>query len=246
MGLINQATNVIDRIVDLERGLEAIRKLAGLTSAIISRGGLTLLNDSFIKMVSSLGFQIVYIGPGTVAGKQIIEIRRHNGSLVLRTGVYIPNGEQFWALYDRNGNILVSDDAASGYGLANPWLSVFMSTRFSMAQNTVWPYMYLPVASVAGETVLWEGRIPWMHHGFIGLDGVWGTATGSNSSTYRLKLNGTTVGTWNETGIAAGVRGPFDVHTYLGFQWIGVQLTVQASGTGDVAAQILGVACRGS
>lgn len=245
MGLINQATNLVDRVINLERGLEAVRKLAGLTSAIISRGGLTLINDSFIKMVSSLGFQIVYIGPSDVSGKQIIEIRRHNGTFVLRTAVYAPTGEQYWAMYDRNGNILISDDAFSGYGLANPWLSYPLYPRFSMAAG-IYLYMFVPVASVTSETVIWDGRIPALHHGFVGIDGIWGQATGSNSSTYRLKLNGTTVGTWNETGIVAGSRGPFDVHTFMNNQWISVQLTVQASGSGDVGAQVLGFTCRGS
>lgn len=243
MGLVNQATNILDRVVNLERGLEAVRKLAGLTSAIISRGGLSLLNDSFIKMVSSLGFQIFYVGPDS-GGVQTYELRRDNGSLVMR--LYKVAGQQFWGLYDRQGNILFSDDAVSGFGIASPWISVPMYPFFTMASATTYSYMNLPVASVASETVLWSGRIPQVSHGFIGADGVWGQASGSNSSTYRLKVNGTTVGTWNETGLAVGNRGPFDIHTFLNFLWVGVDLTVQASGSGNVAAQVVGCTSRGS
>lgn len=246
MGLLNEPSNLLDRMVKLERGLEAVRKLAGLTSAIISRGGLTLLNDSFIKMISSLGFQILYIGPGSVAGKQIIEIRRHNGSLVFATTVHMPNGEQFWALTDRGGRILISDDADSGVGLASPWFSVPLYPYFSMAASSTWPYMNLPVASVTSETVLWSGRIPQMLHGFVGIDGVWGQASGSNSSTYKLKLNGTTVGTWSPPALEVAAKGPFNANAFIGQQWVGVDLTVQASGTGNVACQVAGCATRGS
>lgn len=234
------------RFAEMQTQIEELRAARGLEAASISSGGLRLLDDAFFKMMSGLGFQIVYIGPSDVTGKQIIELRRHNGSLVLRTAVNPANGEQYWAMYDRNGNILLSDDSQSGYGLANPWLSIPMYPLFSMAQNSVYQYMNLPVSSVTSETILWSGRIPQMHHGFIGIDGLWGAASGSNSSTYRLKLNGTQVGTWNQTGLAFTSKGPYDAKSFLNYQWVAVELTVQASGTGSVAAQVFGCACRGS
>lgn len=42
MGLINQPTNLVDRIIDLERAVNEIRKMAGLTSAIVGGGSLTV------------------------------------------------------------------------------------------------------------------------------------------------------------------------------------------------------------
>lgn len=42
MGLINQPTNLVDRVIDLERAVNEIRKMAGLTSAIMGGGSLTV------------------------------------------------------------------------------------------------------------------------------------------------------------------------------------------------------------
>lgn len=245
MGLVNQATNLLDRVINLERGLEAVRKLAGLTSAIISRGGLTLLNDSFIKMVSSLGYQIFFVGPDPVTGRQTFELRRDNGSLVMR--LYDFGGQQYWGLYDRSGSGIawVADDATTGVGLARPWLSHPLYPFFSLPSG-LYSYASVGVASVTSETVLWSGRIPSVTHPRVEIDGVWGQASGANNSTYRLKLNGNTIGTWNETGLAVGRRGPFDVVPYIDASYAGIDLTCVASGSGSVACQVVGFAQRQS
>lgn len=244
MGLVNQATNILDRVINLERGLDALRKMAGLTSAIISRGGLTLLNDSFIKMVSTAGYRIFFVGKDDVSGLQTFELRRDNGSLVMQ--LYATGGQQFWGLYARSGSgiALVADDAVSGVGLARPWLSHPLYPLFSMAQNSVYSYLNLPVASVTAETTLWSGRIPSVTHPRVEVDGLWGQASGVNNSTYRLKINGTTVGTWNETGLTGARRGPFNVVPYIDNDFVGVDLTCVASGTGNVACQVYGLAQR--
>lgn len=239
-GPVPQQIAQIEQVVSRLRQelAESLRRT--LYSAAIGAGGLRIYDGGTFKVESGTGFNVMFLGG------DVVEIRRDNGSLVMRTAEYIPSGEQYWALYDRNENIIVSDDAGSGYGLASPWISVPMYPRFSMAASSVYSYMNLPVASVTSETILWSGRIPALHHGYVGIDGVWGQSSGSNSSTYRLKLNGTQVGTWSETGLSVANKGPFDVHTLLNTQWIAVDLTVQASGTGNVAAQVLGLTCRGS
>jgi hypothetical protein len=223
---------------------ESLRKT--LESAAVGSGGLRVHSGGVIRVESGFGHDTFYAGPSAYTGKQVTVLRRHTGSIVFATFVHVPTGEQFWAALDRSGNILLSDDAQSGVGLANPWLPIVMQPLFSMAQNSVYSYMSLPVASVTSETTLWSGRIPQMHHGFVGIDGVWGQASGSNSSTYKLKLNGTQVGTWNATGLQVASKGPFNANSYINQQWISVDLTVQASGTGNVAAQVAGAACRGS
>lgn len=236
----------------LEQELAALKQqFAELTrktlySAAIGAGGLRVYDGGTIRVESGFGHDTFYAGESAYTGKQVTVLRRHNGSIAFATFVNVPNGEQFWALLDRSGNLLVTDDANSGVGLASPWLSIALYPLFSMAQNSVYSYMSLPVSSVTSETVLWSGRIPEMKHGFVGIDGVWGQASGSNSSTYRLKLNGTQVGTWNSTGLEVASKGPFNANAFINQQWIGVDLTVQASGSGNVAAQVAGCACRGS
>lgn len=120
MGQVNTPSNLLDRIKQLERQYQQLWKAIGLTSATIEKGGLTLLNDAFIRMVDDNGHEIVYLGPdGT--GQQIIRIRREGGSSVLYTYT-VTNGNQFWALTDTSSNIVISDDAQSGQGIARPYI----------------------------------------------------------------------------------------------------------------------------
>lgn len=238
MGLVNLPTNLVDRVVKLERGLEAVRKLAGLTSAIIRRGGLTLLEDSFIKVVDDTNTTIVYIGPD-VDGKQIVRLRREGGSNVLYTYTHI-NGQQFWALTDRGNRILASDDAATGVGLARPWLAVPMHKLFNGPAG-VHQYATVDAAAISTEKQLWEGRIPLVSHPRIELYGVWGQASGANNTTFRLLVNGTQVGTWSVNGALQNTtQGPFDMTAFIEQPNVQVSLMARASGTGEVAAGLLG------
>lgn len=232
MGVINQASNLIDRVVRLERKVNEIWKKIGLTAATISKGGLTLLQDAFFRVVDDQGAEIVYFGPDS-QGRQIIRLRREGGSDVMWTG-FTANGHQFWRLTDRFINReLFSDDTENG-GIARPWLSVPLVPLFAMPGG-VYPYWYLPVT---GDTSLWEGRIPLVSHPMIVVFGVWGQASGSNSSTYRLVVDGTEVGRWSATTLQNGPRGPFPIHHLLDRTDVLVELYASGSGTGDIACHI--------
>lgn len=236
MGKVNQPSNLLDRIKRLERQVAEQYKKIGLQNARIDSGGLTLTNDAFFRMVDDMGFEIVYFGPDT-NGKQIIRIRREGGSLVFYTA--FTGGQQYWRLVDRFGMELFSDDTLTG-GMASPWLSVPMYPLFSMAASSVYAYMNLPVASVVTETVLWRGRIPLVTHPFMSVSGIFGQASGSNSSTFNLKLGfpATTVGTWSETTVVDAIRGPFNVTAYMNLVQMPVQVTATATGTGNVGCQL--------
>ncbi|WP_132110122.1 hypothetical protein [Actinocrispum wychmicini] len=122
---MNQPSNLLDRIIRIEKRVEDIWKKVGLASAVIRRGGLTLLDDAYLRMVDDNNTEIVYIGPDQ-DGKQIIRIRRDSGADVLFT--YTAGGRQFWALTDNARQIVVSDDAVSGQGIARPWLPIPVQT----------------------------------------------------------------------------------------------------------------------
>lgn len=235
MGLELQPGNLLNRLKQLERRVTEIYKKVGIASAVIRQGGLTLLDDAFFRMVDDNGVEIVYFGPDG-SGRQIIRIRREGGSDVMWTG-FTSAGNQFWRLTDRFNRELFSDDTENG-GIARPWLSVPLYPKFTVAASSVYSYMNLPVASVAAETTLWEGRIPMVTHPFMVVTGVFGQASGSNSSTYRLKLNGVTVGTWAETTIVNANRGPYNVAASLGLANVPVEVTAVAAGTGNIGCQI--------
>jgi hypothetical protein len=235
VGLELQPGNLLDRLKRVEQRIAEIYKKVGIASAVIRAGGLTLLDDAFFRMVDDNDVEIVYFGPDSL-GRQIIRLRREGGGDVMWTG-YTLAGNQFWRLSDRFNRELFSDDTENG-GIARPWLAIPLYPKFSMAASSVYSYMNLPVASVTTETTLWEGRIPMVTHPFLTVTGVFGQASGTNSSTYRLKLNGVTVGTWAETTIVNADRGPFNVASSLGAADVPVTITAQATGTGNVGCQI--------
>ncbi|MEC3977912.1 hypothetical protein [Amycolatopsis sp. H20-H5] len=235
MGQLNQPTNIIDRVVKLERGLEAIRKMAGLTSAIISRGGLTLLNNSFVKMVTSAGIESMYFGPDS-NGKQTFILRRDNGSALFHTGFYA--GQPFFALRDQNNAILFSDNAAGGGGMARPWIPVPLKQMFrSRSSDTVvsssgelFGYHHIANSLIASETVMWQGRVSSILHRFMEVHGTWGPAIGTGTAQYRLKISGTTVGAWTASTLANSKQGPFNVAEFFDRDGQTIQLTCSTSG----------------
>lgn len=242
---VNQPSNLIDRIIKLERELAAVRKKVGLSSAIISRGGLTLVDDSYITMTDSDGVQILYIGPSP-AGDQIIRIRREGGAPVLYT-YKAPNFDgQFWALTDATGRIIMSDSAEVGAGLARPWIPVALYPKFTTHTYTTDPglgetfdYMDIDTARLSGETVLWEGRAS-VSHPWVTIEGVWGRSVATPNVTYRLKFANTEVGSWNvNSGPTAGRQGRFSVKDFVGQDWVEVTVTASASGAGAIACQVL-------
>lgn len=237
---------MLDQIREVRRELAEVRKAIGLTSATIERGGLTLLNDAFLRMVDDNDIEILYAGPDD-QGRQIVRLRREGGGTVLYTYT-IDNGQQYWSLTDRTGRILFSDDAVTGTGMARPWLPVVLYRLFlpGTPLGDDFGYSNLPVANLGGETGLWEGRVS-ISHPKVEIDGVWGQASGVNTATYRLKVAGNTVGTWaTGNGLEVGRHGPFDVAAFIGQDWARIEVTVSASGTGNIACQVLGCYLRQS
>lgn len=238
MGKTNLPSNLLDRIKRVELDLRKVKSALGLASAVIARGGLTLIQDAFFKMIDDLGVEIIYFGPD-VDGRQIIRIKREGGSYVFWTG-FTNSGNQFWQLSDRFNRELFSDDTESG-GIARPWLHVPVLPLFSMTASATWSYMTVPIATVTSERTLWKGKVGLLSHPYVQINGVWGEAGGgSNSVTYRLKFNGITVGTWSTVPgqLVEDTRGPFNVTPYLDLADVRVEVTAVATGTGIVACHV--------
>ncbi|MBB5853985.1 hypothetical protein ACFQ05_11810 [Amycolatopsis umgeniensis] len=243
---VNQPSNIIDRVIALERELAAVRKKVGLSSAIITRGGLTLADDSYIRMTDSDGVGILYIGPDS-EGKQRFVLRREGGATLMFTAGSAQFGRDYWAMTDSSGRIIVSDSAETGIGLARPFLPIPLYPQFVPHTYTEDPdigetsdYMSINVSKLAGETVLWAGRAS-VSHPWVTIDGTWGWAIGQPNVTYRLKFNGTEVGSWAVNAGAVTTRqGRFSVSEFTGQDWVDVQVTASASGSGVIACQVLG------
>lgn len=243
---VNQESNLNNRIIALEREVRALRKSAGLASAIVGRGGLTLLNDGALRMLDTDDQERLFIGQTSAfeaTAQSVFFVRDQNGALRLAmydpqpaTGGYQP---VVW-IFDHLGHIAFTTDINGG--CAEPWIPV-------AGQNSAWPstfldigdlYLTLPVSACTGVKV-WEGWIGKVSHPKISYGGVFGRATGvSGSPTYTFKVNGVTVDTFSQTTLDSSVRGPFDISSLLGVSTIVAQLSVSATGTGTdrIAAQI--------
>lgn len=239
MGKVNRPSNLLDRIKRSERELQRLWKAVGLSSATIARGGLTLLRDSFLRMVDDNDTEIVYIGPDS-DGKQAFRLRRESGTLMFRTAGSSVFGRDWWEWTDSEGRGLVADDAETGVGLARPWIPVVMYRMFDDSSTDGTPgYSSIPVSELSGWTRLWEGTAS-IWHPWIRVGGVWGAALGTNTTNYRLLVNGEEIGAWSEDrGAIVYNVDRFDVRHLVGTDWANIQLEASATGDGRVACQVL-------
>lgn len=126
-------------------------------------------------------------------------------------------------------------------GLVNPQFPVLLYPQFisNGAVSTI------GTARVdTGVLATWEGRIK-PAHPLIEVDGIWGNLSGTGSTTYALKFGGTTVGSWVSTTLDVARKGPFNIASYMGQDWLKVELAIIAStGTGEKAIAPLGVYFR--
>lgn len=249
--------DIMRRLRQLEAELREMRSSRRLESSTIGAGGLTVKGEGGVTvenggdLVVEDGGQFLALHPSGTAmltmyqaenGKYEISIRRDDGSAAFQT-ITNAQGEQFWTLWDRDDRLLMSDDSVGGKGLARPWLPIFLYQQFP--QPTGVGYAHLDASLITTEQTVWDGRAV-ISHPKITIDGVWGQASGSNNSSYRLEVNGETVGSWNVGTLIVAQRGPYDVSDHVGSDFAPVKLFASATGTGAVAAQVLGCYLRQS
>jgi hypothetical protein len=122
-------------------------------------------------------------------------------------------------------------------GLVNPQFPIVLYPQF-VPNITTDTLGYYVISN--GKLATWEGRIK-VSFPFIEIDGVWGNSTGAGSTTYELKLGGTTYGSWTSTTLDVSRKGPFDVRERVGQDWLKVEVAITAStGSGNKAIQPLG------
>lgn len=155
-----------------------------------------------------------------------------------------PTLTQITEMWDHQGHRIFSSDIAGG--LAEPWTAVPFYPKFAMGPGA---FQYMNIATNVVETDLWATKIGRLYYPYVGLTGVWGQASGTNTTRYRLKLNGTTIGTWDIAGLTVSSQGPFTtlVASALGNVGQDIVLTAQTlSGTGTFACQMIDCQLRQS
>ena len=245
MGQVNQPADLISQVAQLRQDMDTLRRMVGLSSATITKGGLTIKGGAFFEMDDAAGNLVVYIGPdGT--GAQIFQLWHPGGGTILATQKDVASGRYFTAIRDYLGHIIFADDVQTG-GMAFPYLAVPLYPMFTtnVAAGSVVGYNTFNASAITSETTLWEGRIPLGSHPRISIDGVWGQGSGANNTTFRLYVAGTAVGSWIENGtLEVARKGPYDISSTFGSESIQVQLRAVSSGTGVVAAQVFGCYLR--
>lgn len=139
MAQVNHPSNLIDRVIALERELAEVRKKVGLSSATISSGGLTV-DGGFIKLRDPEDHEIFYIGPDLPnrpdgSRQQVVILNDDNGTNRFFIWDDDPSGvggyRQYVAIVDSEGHRIFQDDKVAGNGLARPWIPMrTMRTRF--------------------------------------------------------------------------------------------------------------------
>jgi len=142
---INRPADAETRIANLERAIAELR-----SGTITSRDGSVVLPaGTSLTVTDPEGQVLAYIGslgntrPDGQPHQGTI-LRRDDGSVALSVQGETGSDPKFWnqfvALWDRSGSIIISDDTISGAGLARPYLPI------SLAPN------YEGMPSVAGAT----------------------------------------------------------------------------------------------
>ncbi|MDQ1736535.1 MAG: hypothetical protein QOH56_2786 [Pseudonocardiales bacterium] len=137
------------RVAELEKLVQRLMATNVLNAATIDKGGLQILNGGYFKVIDPNSGRIVaYLGqagfnstPADGATQQMItKLSRDDGSLALSVADLNSTPghtrQQFVGIWDRSGNVIVSDDTNGGAGLARPHLA--SSGLYSMTTSQ-WP-----------------------------------------------------------------------------------------------------------
>ncbi|MEU8209790.1 hypothetical protein AB0B85_11385 [Micromonospora sp. NPDC049044] len=249
------------RLAELERQVRELQAGRRLEAATIGRGGLTVKGGGKVKIEDAGGLSVtgsieakgsvrfrdsndaiqVYMGPisysGVPAGIGWF-FNRANGNRALTLEGTDPNS-QFMTVRDDSGNIIFSDDAGTGQGLARPYLP---AANFGISLNAE-TYPQVPGVTSSTFTSLYENRTYLTHprlriRAYVGSDVVGTTAEG------RITLDGTVIA----TSTSGWIDGIYDVPgwgTTVGFsKEADINLQVRRTGgTGRAIGQVY--ACYG-
>ena len=244
------------QIAELRKQLAALTNKS-LYSASVGKGGLTIEGGGSITMTSPTGAKVLLIGPGDAnhadgSPQQIAFISDelgHERILVADIGSPAVAGNQRVFIYDAGGRETLSQDLNGGQ--ARPWYNVPLYPYFTSPPNpgttgTYFAYANIAQSAITPPVVMWEGRIAYVSHPRISVDGTWGFASGGGSVTYDLVVGGTSLGSWTVTsGLTVTQEGPYDISSRLGQSAVPVQVRITAaSGGAQLACQPLGCYLR--
>jgi hypothetical protein len=194
MGKVNQPTDVNSEIRELKRQVAELNKRVGLSSAVISRGGLRIINEGELVAVDENDVVIfkvgqVNFGSGTSYG---MRLAFDNGNPAFVMGG--PPGDQVWALYDENENYIVTNDLISGYGLARPYFAYPLAPTTDAEINGT---VLVPSTTSATYVPIYEG-VPSVWHPRVSY---YVSISATGVTDWRILVNGNVVFTGSPSAL---------------------------------------------
>jgi len=188
---------------DIERQLRNLTSGRRLEDASIGARGLRLIDEGSITIfggalrltdaTGSVG--LLFFGRND-SGNPTWQFSFPNGDSAF--GLLGASGAGFWGGLDHGGNIILSNDAASGAGLARPYLNIPMYPSSAAQHQTGGPFWPATnstsfVELMHGFTTIWHPRLA------FGM----GTAASGGATEWRLLVSGTLIasGSGNANGV---------------------------------------------
>jgi hypothetical protein len=178
------------------------------------------------------GFYFGHLLVGGLPAEGII-MRRPDASLLFSSYAEIDTGNGFTAIYDKSGNIIISDDSVSEVGLARPWIPLTFADTTEIAT---------PPAGrqTSGTTdVVVVSTLTAVQHPVLRMNAYVYVAVGGSTCNYKVKdvgtgatlLSGTTTGGYVQDEFA--IPGDFSENHQI-------DVTIRrASGSGAVGITVL-------
>lgn len=191
-------------IDDLKRQILALKTALTLQSSSVGAGGMRVnggrvtIDGGSFRVIDENGTDIVFFGE--LSNGSIGWTFRYDDGRALFNRQGLP-GQQFWGFWDQSDNIVLSNDAATGVGLARPWLPYHLIVTENAEQGSsyMWPST---TVSTAGTHLL--GAVVPIQHPRIRIGGnVLTDGGGTGHWRLRLRLGGVdTILVDDQTGFA--------------------------------------------
>lgn len=231
------------QVASLRREMSELRAARRLENATVGAGGLGVAQGGRFYMRTPGGVRNLDLGAigdsrfnnadGTPQQAQFF--RRQDGSLALSIFASAGSGAtQFWSLWDKAGNIIASDDAASGQGLGRPYLPVVMTPAYEAGWD------YWPRTTNAAMQELWGGQIYVQHPRLAVVIRASSDVSGTTGQV-QLTVGGVAQGSPQSVTFGVGffTFGPVSLSDFGHMQQVAVAVTGRrTAGTGAIRASL--------
>jgi hypothetical protein len=160
-------------LADIRRRLKTLETAPRTGNASVSHGKFLVKNGDTELLRSG------YLGTASGSDIRGTDLRRPTGERAFSTWAGTGTGG-FWALHDKQENLIFSDDATAGQGLATPYIG---APVFAPNDRTKWPAV--TATTYTGQwTAIWFKQHPVLHVS------VWTSTDAGTSGDVQVTCNG--------------------------------------------------------